>query len=90
MCSDIMDTWTRQMGFPVLQLERQLDGSRYRIRQQRFLLNPDEEEGNAIIPAAEGNAIAADETPSPFGYKWDVPVTWISSGNQVIFVSNFF
>jgi|688.fasta_scaffold420790_1 hypothetical protein len=92
--SDIMDTWTRQMGFPVLQIERLNTGGglndddsgeisggggeisggggeiSYLIRQERFLLN-----------AAEMNSSAA--AASPYGYKWEVPVTWITSADPL-------
>jgi hypothetical protein len=85
-----MDTWTRQMGFPVLQIERldtggglndgdsgEISGGggeiSYRIRQERFLLN-----------AAEVNSsVAAETTASPYGYKWEVPVTWITSADPL-------
>ena len=35
---DIMDTWTRQMGFPVVTI-RHLSGDKYQINQKRFLVN---------------------------------------------------
>ena len=39
----IMDTWTRQMGFPVVTVKH-LGGNRYRLKQERFLLNPEDKE----------------------------------------------
>jgi hypothetical protein len=91
--SDIMDTWTRQRGFPVLKVERldtgggvdsgemsgggEISGGggeiSYRIRQERFLLN-----------AAEmTSSVAAETAASPYGYKWEVPVTWITSADPL-------
>ena len=46
----IMDTWTRQMGFPVVTVSH-LHGNRYKLTQQRFLLNPHDYD---------------DQTPSPY------------------------
>ena len=34
-----MDTWTRQMGFPVVHVKH-VRGRTYRLEQKRFLLNP--------------------------------------------------
>ena len=34
----IMDTWTLQMGLPVVQLD--VFGNQLRLRQERFLLDP--------------------------------------------------
>ena len=36
--SEIMDTWTRQMGFPVVKVSH-VQGATYRVTQNRFLLN---------------------------------------------------
>ena len=38
---EIMDTWTRQMGFPVVTLKHIRPGV-IRLEQSRFLLNPDD------------------------------------------------
>jgi len=59
----IMDTWTRQMGFPLITVEKLKDRV-YRLRQSRFLLDPSK--------AGQGE-------PSPFDYKWDVFVTYRKS-----------
>ena len=37
----IMDTWTRQMGFPVVTVKHQ-KGDTYVLKQERFLLNPED------------------------------------------------
>ena len=63
--SKIMDTWTRQMGYPVLNVER-ISGTRYRVTQKRYLIDQ----------------LAVDKVESPYSYKWDVPVSWISSGDK--------
>ena len=39
--SEIMDTWTRQMGFPVVTVTH-VQGSTYHVTQERFLLNPND------------------------------------------------
>ena len=61
----IMDTWTRQMGYPVLNVKKMSD-NRYKITQERFLKDKN----------------ARDTSVSPFSYKWDVPITWITSDNN--------
>lgn len=38
---NIMDTWTRQMGFPVVTVKH-IKGNSYRLVQERFLLNPED------------------------------------------------
>jgi len=37
--SDVMDTWTKQMGYPVLNIKK-TDGNQVTVEQQRFLQNP--------------------------------------------------
>ena len=64
--ADIMDTWTRQMGYPVLQLT-QLGPGRYRVEQERYLTD---------------TTAAEDSEPSPYGYRWEVPITWITSDSD--------
>ncbi|XP_041356218.1 aminopeptidase N-like [Gigantopelta aegis] len=60
----IMDTWTIQMGLPVVMVTRE-SGNRIRLSQQRFLAN-----SNSTDP---GNF------QSPFGYKWEIPFTMTSN-----------
>ncbi|KAE8289438.1 Glutamyl aminopeptidase [Larimichthys crocea] len=57
--AEVMDTWTKQMGYPVLHLT--VSETDAKLNQKRFLLDP---EANATQP------------PSPFGYKWTIPVKW--------------
>lgn len=59
----IMDTWTRQMGYPVLQIEK-VKPTVYRIIQERYLTDP---------------ASSSKSANSPYGYRWEVPVTYITS-----------
>ena len=61
----IMDTWTRQMGYPVLNVKKMSD-NKYKITQERFLKDRN----------------ARDSSVSPYSYKWDVPITWITSDSN--------
>ena len=63
----IMDTWTRQMGYPVLSLTKVGDG-KYRVSQERFL--------------TDRSSSAGSSPESPYDYKWDVPVTWLCSNHN--------
>ncbi|XP_064645182.1 aminopeptidase N-like isoform X2 [Lineus longissimus] len=53
----VMDTWTRQMGLPLVTVTR-IGNDRVLLKQERFLLNPDEK---------------FDPSDSPYGYKWYIP-----------------
>ncbi|MPC31182.1 Glutamyl aminopeptidase [Portunus trituberculatus] len=64
----IMNTWTQQMGFPVVTVKRAAPDT-LAFSQQRFLLDPN----------AQYNP-----DDSPFRYKWDVPVSYITSANSTI------
>ncbi|XP_076080852.1 aminopeptidase N-like isoform X2 [Mytilus galloprovincialis] len=64
----IMDTWTLQMNFPTVFIER--TGHNLRLSQSRYLLDK-----NATDPGTY---------TSPFGYKWEIPVTFTSQS-----MSNF-
>lgn len=61
--SKIMDTWTRQMGYPVLTVER-VKTTEWRLSQERYLTDP---------------TAKSKSSPSPYDYRWDVPITWITS-----------
>ncbi|KAL5020034.1 hypothetical protein ScPMuIL_002926 [Solemya velum] len=56
----IMDTWVLQMNYPVVSIERTSDGMF--ASQTRFLLDH-----TATDPGVY---------TSPFGYKWDIPLTY--------------
>ncbi|KAK2584087.1 hypothetical protein KPH14_006530 [Odynerus spinipes] len=58
----IMDTWTQQMGFPLITITR--DGNTITASQKRFLVLPSENETEAL------------NQKSPFNYKWYVPLSY--------------
>lgn len=70
--SRIMDTWTKQMGFPVLTVAPSHDGSRVQVTQKRFLEDPD------------ANSSSSENTESPFGYSWDIPVTYSTESDNTV------
>ncbi|XP_041669258.1 glutamyl aminopeptidase [Cheilinus undulatus] len=57
----VMDTWTKQMGYPVLDLT--VSDTEAKVTQRRFLLDPKAD---------------ATQPPSPFEYKWTLPMKWYS------------
>jgi len=63
----VMDTWTRQMGYPVVTATRGSNGT-LTLGQTRFLSDPD--------------ATATDS--SPYGYRWDIPITYITSRSKAV------
>lgn len=63
----IMDTWTRQMGFPVVTVS--VSNSKLRVKQERFLLDP--------------NADNSQAEKSPYGYKWKIPLDYVSSKSNI-------
>ena len=60
---DIMDTWTLQMGYPVLNVNREFTNNtgRVEVSQERFLL------------------IQNDESRNQPAYKWWVPITFTTT-----------
>ncbi|GFO44581.1 aminopeptidase, partial [Plakobranchus ocellatus] len=65
--SRIMDTWTRQMGYPVVTVQEKDD--HYILHQERFLLNTD-------------NTSEVEEKPNPYGYKWYIPFTYLTEEDR--------
>uniref|UniRef100_A0A147BG10 glutamyl aminopeptidase n=1 Tax=Ixodes ricinus TaxID=34613 RepID=A0A147BG10_IXORI len=66
----IMNTWTRQMGFPYVSVRRGPGNSSfYQVSQQRFLLNPD-----------DATNLTND---SPFRYIWEIPLSFKTSEKRV-------
>ncbi|XP_013400083.2 putative aminopeptidase-2 [Lingula anatina] len=63
----IMDTWTLQMGYPVVKINRDYSGHSATVTQSHFLIDP----------TVEPNP----KYPSPFNYKWEVPLTFTTSVN---------
>ncbi|KAJ8874460.1 hypothetical protein PR048_025309 [Dryococelus australis] len=62
----VMDTWTRQMGFPLITVTR--SGSYVNATQKRFLLTGD-----------VSNSSDTSEPDSPYGYKWYVPLSYYTN-----------
>ncbi|XP_059047382.1 glutamyl aminopeptidase-like [Achroia grisella] len=58
--TNIMDTWTRQMGYPVLTVSDGEDPNTYVIKQSRFLLDPE----------------AVYKNDSDYNYRWFIPITY--------------
>ncbi|XP_035668606.1 endoplasmic reticulum aminopeptidase 1-like isoform X1 [Branchiostoma floridae] len=73
----VMDTWTNQMGYPVVKVTRQ--NSKLVLEQERFLLMPPS-------PACGGVV----EFTSPYRYEWIIPLTYVTSafpkGQQTLFL----
>jgi glutamyl aminopeptidase len=76
----IMNTWTKQKGYPILTLTEDKKGdsssseegmhNSYSVTQQRFLSDPE--------------AYKHVDEASPYDYKWEVPITYMAStDNQV-------
>ncbi|PFX22374.1 Glutamyl aminopeptidase [Stylophora pistillata] len=66
-CVDVdhmMNTWTLQMGYPVINI-RHSTGDQYSVSQERFLYRSD--------------ANITTEYRSPYNYKWFIPLTYITS-----------
>ncbi|XP_014676853.1 PREDICTED: glutamyl aminopeptidase-like [Priapulus caudatus] len=65
----MMDPWTLQMGYPVIDVTRDpKDRLKVTLRQERFLLNPDAD-------------LSTEQFPSPFNYTWDIYIEYITSDN---------
>ncbi|KAG4074313.1 hypothetical protein HA402_008722 [Bradysia odoriphaga] len=64
----IMNTWTKQMGFPVVTVEKVSD-TQYRLTQKRFFSNPD----NANETTSE----------SEYNYRWFIPITYQTDTNPL-------
>ncbi|XP_030370508.1 glutamyl aminopeptidase [Scaptodrosophila lebanonensis] len=62
-----MRTWTEQMGYPVVEVHRH-DDTTYEITQKRFLSN--------------NNSYAEVPDDSEFGYKWSIPLTFMTDTNS--------
>uniref|UniRef100_A0A1B0AGP0 glutamyl aminopeptidase n=1 Tax=Glossina pallidipes TaxID=7398 RepID=A0A1B0AGP0_GLOPL len=64
----IMQTWTEQMGLPVVQIVR--NGSSFKLTQKRFLANPE-----------DYNGVYED---SQFNYHWSIPITYFTSEDPTV------
>lgn len=63
--SEILNTWIRQKGLPVVTVTR--DGNNFRLTQKRFLTDPDNE--------------GKETVSSEYDYKWSIPITYATSLN---------
>ncbi|MBN3301039.1 ERAP2 aminopeptidase, partial [Amia calva] len=63
---EMMDTWTLQMGLPVITVER--TGRQVRVRQERFLKGVLQEDPDYSLLQS--------------GYHWQIPLTYITSGSR--------
>ncbi|KAK2162015.1 hypothetical protein LSH36_106g02029 [Paralvinella palmiformis] len=61
--SKVMDTWTAQMGYPVVTVERH--GNTISAKQERFLYNP--------------RGRATEAYTSPYNYTWYIPLSYMTS-----------
>nr|ASU92548.1 glutamine aminopeptidase-like protein 9 [Achaea janata] len=71
----VMDTWTRQMGYPVINVKLGDEPNSYFITQSRFLYDPD--------------AVYAND--SKFNYRWYVPITYTTTNGvheQLLWLSD--
>lgn len=58
----IMNTWTRQMGYPMICVTYNNENKTATVEQKRFLLNP--------------NSTMEESHVSPYGYNWKVPLEY--------------
>ncbi|XP_070179100.1 glutamyl aminopeptidase-like, partial [Littorina saxatilis] len=64
---DVMDTWTLQMGYPVVTVKRKPGTNQITLSQERFLLS-------------HGSDKTSKYT-SPYNYTWKVPFTYRTKSN---------
>ncbi|KAJ8314845.1 hypothetical protein KUTeg_006995 [Tegillarca granosa] len=60
-----MDTWIKQMNYPVLNVTTGSDG-KIHVTQSRFVIN-------------QGNRNYTEVYESEFGYMWEIPFTYTTS-----------
>ncbi|KAK3929260.1 Glutamyl aminopeptidase [Frankliniella fusca] len=63
----VMDTWTRQMGFPLVTVKKTEQG-KYVVSQKRFLSNKEAK---------------FDPSTSKYGYKWEIPISYLYSTSSL-------
>ena len=73
----IMDTWTRQKGYPLVTVTRSYSAKTVTLKQDWFLLNPN----NKVSPSVKGNAkwyVGFSHTTSQEkDFAFDAPVVWL-------------
>jgi len=66
----VMDTWTLQMGFPVITVTRDYSGSTALVSQKRFLIT------------SSPNSAKKEPQPGDPAYRWWVPITFAAVGGD--------
>eukprot|EP00058_Branchiostoma_floridae_P026835 XP_002612326.1 hypothetical protein BRAFLDRAFT_122509 [Branchiostoma floridae] len=61
----VMDTWTIQMGYPVVNMTRDYTRGTAEVAQQHFLVD----------------SAATVSVPSELGYRWYIPLTYLTQAN---------
>ncbi|XP_030767468.1 glutamyl aminopeptidase-like isoform X2 [Sitophilus oryzae] len=61
--SEMMDTFTAQMGYPIVNVTYDATTGNYTLTQKRFLKDPD---------------ATYDTSNITYGYKWTIPITYVS------------
>ncbi|CAG9828443.1 unnamed protein product [Diabrotica balteata] len=67
----VMDTWTNQMGFPLVTLKR--ENNTIVATQKRFL-----------VTVEKGNNTHHALPPSGYDYKWHIPLTYFSNNDSEV------
>ncbi|XP_059482028.1 glutamyl aminopeptidase-like isoform X2 [Neocloeon triangulifer] len=62
----VMNTWTLQMGLPVVEIKYNETTGIATLMQKRFFGSPGAEKKSLEVPKS-----------SPYGYRWDVPLSYI-------------
>ncbi|GIX90473.1 hypothetical protein CDAR_74672 [Caerostris darwini] len=68
--SAMMDTWTKQMNYPFISIQRTKNNTQYFIQQRRFLSNPSTE----LFATRD----------SPYNYVWQIPITYYTADNNQV------
>lgn len=69
---ELMDTWTLQMGYPLITFEQLNGSSTYSISQSHFLTSSQLNGTKKSIPESQ------------FNYSWVVPISFITDKSQVV------
>lgn len=68
---EMMDTWTLQMGFPLVTITR--SGRNVTVTQERFMFK------TLADPNYKSDFEDSRNYTSPFGYKWYIPLTYVTN-----------
>lgn len=81
--AEVMDTWTKQMGYPVLDLS--VSETNAKLTQKRFLLDPKADANTSTSPfglvmdkeiVTFYVAHATEKICFGYRYNWTIPVKW--------------